>query len=48
MSLPDNAELVAQRYAALPNADKNQYQAQYIWLGGKHELRCKTRTLDVK
>ena len=22
-------------------------QAEYIWLGGNHELRCKTRTLDA-
>ena len=35
---------IQQRYLALDQGDK--LMAEYIWIGGNNELRCKTRTLD--
>jgi len=35
---------IQQRFLALDQA--NMIQAEYVWIGGNNELRCKTKTLD--
>ena len=36
---------IQQRFLNLP-VDPSVSQAEYVWIGGNHELRCKTRTLN--
>jgi len=36
---------IQDRFTSLPNMGK--VQAEYVWLGGNKELRCKTRTLSA-
>jgi glutamine synthetase len=38
-------EVVFQRFMRLP-LPENVVQAEYVWIGGEGELRCKTRTLN--
>ena len=37
---------IQQRFLALDTNGK--IQAEYVWIGGNHELRCKTKTLDFE